>query len=439
MVARERYARVLRAPHARAFLLSEIPVRLPIGINGLAIVLFMHAHADSYAAAGAVAAGFGAALGLTSPVIARLVDRRGLRRVVVPLGILHALAMVGLVLAGLGGAPVVVCAALAMAAGGLLPPLGSITRSLWPRILGDEADDLMGTALAMEGVLIELIFVAGPLLVAAIAAFANPAAALLLSAALFVSGLALYLVQPPVRAWTVSAHAGSHGLFGALRSPGIRTLALVVVPMGFCFGAIEVTVPAFSEDMGSRELSGLLIALWSVGSAIGGLAYGARAWSGPVGRRYARLAAVLPLGYLPLAAAPSVAVMAGLVVLAGVCIAPTLTAGNQIAGDVAPLGAETEAYTWPVMALVVGISIGNWSAGAIVEASGWRTACLAAAGGATLAALLAGTRWRTLDHRPASRVAVAPVAADGATAGALGACVTTPGGTAAAPERGTDG
>ena len=44
MAARERYARVLRAPHARALLLAEIPARLPIGINGLAIVL-VHARA----------------------------------------------------------------------------------------------------------------------------------------------------------------------------------------------------------------------------------------------------------------------------------------------------------------------------------------------------------------------------------------------------------
>jgi MFS family permease len=407
MAARERYARVLRAPHARALLLSEIPARLPIGINGLAIVLFMREHAGSYAAAGAVAAGFGAAIGVTSPLIGRVVDRRGLRQVVVPLSILHAVAMLGLVAAGVAGAPVGVCALLAAAAGAFMPPLGSITRSLWPRILGDEASDLLGTALALEGVLIELIFVAGPLLTAAIAALADPAAALVLSPVLYLSGLVLYLVQPPVRTWQISEHAGTHGVLGALRSAGIRTLVLVTVPMGFCFGAMEVALPAFSEAMGSRQLAGVLVALWSVGSAVGGLAYGARAWHGPAGRRYARLAALLPLGYLPLAAASSMVAMGALAVVAGLCIAPTLTAGNQIAGDVAPAGAETEAFTWPVMSLVVGIAAGNWTAGAIVETTGWRAAFLASAAGAGLSALLAATRWRTLEHRPAPQPAAA--------------------------------
>lgn len=413
MAPRERYARVLRAPHARALLLSSIPARMPIGINGLAIVLFMREHADSYAAAGAVAAGFGAALGVTSPLIGRLIDRRGLR-VLVPLSFMHAAALLGLVAAGIAGAPVGVCALLAVLAGAFMPPLGSITRSLWPRILGDDADDLLGTALALEGVMIELLFVAGPLLTALIAALVDPAAALVLSAGLFVAGLALYLVQPPVRTWQISEHAGSHGPLGALRSSGIRTLMLVIVPMGFCFGAMEVTLPAFSEDMGSRNMAGVLVALWSVGSALGGLWYGARAWTLSPGRRYARLAALLPLGYLPLAAAGSIGMMVPLAVLAGVCIAPTLTAGNQIAGHVAPEGAETEAYTWPVMSLVVGIAIGNWTAGAIVEAASWRAAFLASAGGAVIAAVLAMTRWRTLERQPVPIVAAGAPAQEAA-------------------------
>ncbi|MCW2995772.1 MAG: transporter, partial [Conexibacter sp.] len=147
--------------------------------------------------------------------------------------------------------------------------------------------------------------------------------------------------------------------------------------------------------------SGVLVAVWSLGSASGGLLYGARHWSGAPGRRYARLAALLPIGYLPLALAPSVGVMCALALLAGLCIAPTLTAGNQIAGDVAPSGAETEAYTWPITSLVVGLSIGNWSAGAIVEAVDWQAAFLACAAGAALSALLAALRWRTLEPRPA--------------------------------------
>jgi MFS family permease len=204
MGARERYARVLRAPHARALLVAEIPARLPVGINGLAIVLFLREHTGSYAAAGAVAAAFGVALGLTSPLIGRLIDRRGLRQSVVPLSLAHAAAMGALVACGLSDAPLLVLVALAAAAGAFLPPLGSISRSLWPRILRDEDPGLLGTALALEGVLIELIFVVGPLLTALLAALVDPAAALVLSPVLLLIGLTGFLAQPPVRTWFVS-------------------------------------------------------------------------------------------------------------------------------------------------------------------------------------------------------------------------------------------
>ncbi len=106
MSPRERYARVLHAPHVRALLVAEIPTRLPIGINGLAIVLFLREHTGSYAAAGAVAAAFGAALGLSSPLLGRLIDHRGLRQTVVPLALAHSAAMAALVVCGLADAPV---------------------------------------------------------------------------------------------------------------------------------------------------------------------------------------------------------------------------------------------------------------------------------------------------------------------------------------------
>lgn len=394
--ARERYARVLNAPHARGLLLAEIPARLPIGIVALAIVLFVREHADSYAAAGAVAGAFGAALGVSSPILGRLIDRRGMRGVVVPAALVHACAMVALVVLGSSDAPVGALAACAIVAGMALPPLGSISRALWPRILAHEEPGLLATALAIEGVLIELVFVCGPLITAGLATLWDPAVPLLLSPALLLVGWVLFLAQPPVQSWRVSEHAGGHGVLGALRSPGIRTLVLCTVPMGMCFGVMEVTLPAFAEDHGTRGLAGVLLATWSAGSAIGGLLYGARAWVSEPARRYARLAALLPLGYFPLAAAPSVAGMLPLALLAGLCIAPTLTAGNQIAGDVAPPGAETEAYTWPVTSLVVGLATGNWVAGALVAAYDWRVAFLAAAVGATGSAVLATLRWPTL-------------------------------------------
>ena len=68
--------------------------------------------------------------------------------------------------------------------------------------------------------------------------------------------------------------------------------------------------------------------------------------------------------------------MALLVIPAGLFIAPLLATRNELVGHVAPAGARTEAYTWPVTAFVGGISIGSAIAGQLVEGPGWRVAFL---------------------------------------------------------------
>ena len=158
----------------------------------------------------------------------------------------------------------------------------------------------------------------------------------------------------------------------------------------------EVALPAFSHASGRAELAGVLLAIWSLGSAAGGLIYGALPRRPPLNRVHLLVAVLLPVGLLPLAAAPSLAVMALLVIPAGMFIAPLLATRNELVGWVAPAGSRTEAYTWPVTAFVGGIAIGSAFSGAIVEASSWRVAFLAATGAAAIGAVVAVARRGTL-------------------------------------------
>jgi hypothetical protein len=97
-----------------------------------------------------------------------------------------------------------------------------------------------------------------------------------------------------------------------------------------------------------------------------------------------------------MAFAPSIAAMAVIVIPAGMFIAPLLATRNELVGRVAPAGARTEAYTWPVTAFVGGISVGAALAGVIVEGPGWEAAFLIAAGCAAAGAVLAVARRGTL-------------------------------------------
>ena len=64
--------------------------------------------------------------------------------------------------------------------------------------------------------------------------------------------------------------------------------------------------------------------------------------------------------------------MAPLALIAGLCLAPYMAAANQLVGDVAPTGAVTEAFAWPITAIGLGAAGGSAVAGAIAQSLGWR-------------------------------------------------------------------
>ena len=389
------YAAVLRAPHVAALITATLLARFPIGINALAIVLYLRAERGSFAIAGAVAGALAAGSGIGAPVQGRLVDALGQRRVLVPLGVVHAAALGGLVASTEAGAPVTVLVACGLLAGFAIPPTSSVLRSMWPSLLRGRPE-LIQAAYALDSVLIELIFVVGPLLTALVATVLTPPAALAVSAASVIVGTVGFTALPPSRAVRPQPDRPRAGRLGALGSPGVRTLVFTSLPAGVGIGICEVTLPAFSDASGAAATAGLLLAIWSLGSAAGGLVYGALPNRPPLDRVHLVVTALLPLSLLPLAAASSVAVMALLVVPAGMFVAPLLATRNELVGWVAPEGALTEAYTWPVTAFVGGIAVGSAVAGAIVESASWRTAFLVAGAIAALGAAIAVLRRGTV-------------------------------------------
>jgi len=389
-----RYGEVLRVPHVGALVFATLLARFPIGINALAVVLYLRESTGSFAVAGAVAGSLAAGSGIGAPVQGRLVDRFGQRRVLVPLAFLHAVALGALVLAGESAAPTALLVLCGVVAGFAIPPTSSVLRSMWPSLLRDRPE-LVQPAYALDSVMIELIFILGPLLTGLITAVVSPQAALIVSAVSVIVGTLTFTALPPSRAWRPEREARA-GLLGALGSPGVRSLVLISLPAGVGIGICEVALPAFADASGARELAGVLLAVWSLGSAAGGLAYGALPNRPPLERVHLLVAGLLPLSLLPLAAAPSVAVMALLVLPAGMFLAPLLATRNELVGRVALAGARTEAYTWPVTAFVGGIAVGAALAGVLVEGPGWRVAFLVAAGCAAVGTVLAVARRHTL-------------------------------------------
>jgi predicted MFS family arabinose efflux permease len=389
------YARILRTPGVALIVLATLIGRLPIGISGLAILLYVEEVSDSFAAAGVCAGALALGSAAGAPFQGRLIDRRGVR-MLLPLATVHAAGLLAIWISGEAGAPVALLAAASLATGAAIPPVSSVLRSRWPYLLPGRPELLAG-AFALDSVMIEVIFVAGPLLTTVVVATVGPQYALIVSAACVMLGTSLMLTGLSGQPGPEPSAPGRpvFGL-GALASPGLRTLVLSSLPVGFTFGTLEVALPAFSEAEGSKELAGVLLAVWSAASGVGGLVWGARGASAPLIRAHLVFAWLLPLGVAPLVLAGSPLTMGLLAILAGLPIAPLIASRNQLVDRVALPGTATEAFTWPLTALVAGVSLGAAAAGAVVEASSWSTSVVLAMAVAFVGAAVVVTRRGTL-------------------------------------------
>jgi MFS family permease len=388
------YAQILRTPGVAMLVLATLIGRLPIGISGLAILLYVEEVSDSFAAAGVCAGALALGSAAGAPFQGRLIDRRGVE-MLLPLALIHGAGLVAIWLAGEAGAPVALLAVVSLAAGASLPPVSSVLRSRWPYLLPGRPELLAG-AFALDSVMIEVVFVTGPLLTTLVVATVGPQYALIVSAGCVLLGTTWMLAGLAGRPGPERTEAGPALGLGALASPGLRTLVLASLPVGFAFGTLEVVLPAFSEEEGSKELAGVLLAAWSASSGVGGLVWGARGGDAPLLRAHMVFAWLLPLCVAPLLLAGSPLTMALLAILAGLPIAPLIASRNQLIERVVLPGTATEAFTWPLTALVAGVSLGAAAGGAVVEASSWSAGVLLATGVAFLGGAVVLGRRRTL-------------------------------------------
>ncbi len=394
----EAFGRALRVPHVLALFAAATLGRLPYGIEGVATVLLVQQETGSFATAGAVGATSLIAAGVALPVLGRVIDVVGQTRVMVVCSAVHAAAGGAFLALVYAGAPTFVLCAVMFVVGFAFPPLSPALRSLWPEVLGDDPQ-LLRSVMAIDAITLELVFIGGPLLAALVIAIASPGVALVMGYAFCTLGGVAFAAQGPSRRWRGSG-AGNFGL-GPLRSPGLLTLLGTAALLGVGLGTLEVGLPAFGIDEGSRSIGPMALAALAVGSAIGGLVYGAR----PAVRlvpAYVALSAMLPLGLALLALPGSVAAMLLLAPLAGLALAPMTAAANEIAGRVAPQGTVTEAYAWVVTATIFGVAIGMGAGGAVIEAASWREAILVGAAGGMLGAAVAFAGRRTLTGRSAA-------------------------------------
>ncbi|NJP31329.1 MFS transporter [Micromonospora thermarum] len=409
MAALRQYLGVWWIPGAPMLLVTGILGRLGIGMTPLALLLVVEQVTGRYslaAVAGGIYALSGAAL---SPVAGRIADRIGPSPVLLGTAVAHPLALLGLLWAArtdTGSLAMVFVAA--GVAGATYPPLTAAIRGAWNDLTAPATGrwHLRNTALAAETTLFELVFVLGPLLVAAFVLLADAGAALVGSAVVTFAGTTAVALGRVMRGWRPHPHEHHTRGLGPLRVAGFPALLVCVASLGIAFGAAGVIVPAFATAYTSDDpdsLAGVLLAVWGIGSAVGGLWFGTRRPASNMSRQFALLLGAVAATFAVFAVMPTPAALGTALVIGGATIAPALTLENTLIGRISPTSMLNEAYTWVVTMSVGASAAGGAVAGLIVDHGGgvpWAFlfAGAAVAVGAAVAGLPAGPVARAEAH-----------------------------------------
>lgn len=386
VISLSRYAALLARPALRSSIAASVLGRLPIGISGLAILMLAQDITGSFGRGGAVAACYVAGLAAFAPLLGRLIDRVGPRAILLSCAFAFPAALAALVAALSTQAPSWLAFFLAALGGACFPPITVCMRTFLKQQLKD--DGQLAAAYSLESVLIELIFILGPVLVAMFVSLASPAAAVLFAAACGCSGTLLFQRSSALRHWRIEARATA-SLFGPLATPGFVPLLLVILCYASAFGLVEIGTTAYATESGSPALAGILLGVMSIGSAAGGLVYGSRSWRLPLARQFPLMLCVMGIGIAPLALLPSAWAFGAWCLAAGIAMAPALIMQSMLVARNSRPEHSTEAFTWSSTGLLAGVGVGLTAGGALLEYAGSPVVFAAAAGLSIAAGLLA--------------------------------------------------
>ena len=173
--------------------------RVPIAGMSLAMILLVRIETGSFAIAGVVEAAFAIATAISLPIQGRLIDRLGQTPILSAALVLNPLALIGLILAAKSGAGAVPLAAIGAASGATQAATGSAMRTLWSTLIPDAS--LRQSAYALDAVSLEVAFIAGPLVTAALVAAGSPTVAVLANVGFATVGTLTFTLSRASRAW----------------------------------------------------------------------------------------------------------------------------------------------------------------------------------------------------------------------------------------------
>ncbi len=386
------YRVALASRDLRLALLLGSFVRIPVFSAGVLLTVHTVSTLDhSYAAAGLLASVATIAVAVSGPWRGRLLDRIGLRRVVLPSTVVALVCwsiapwvdyLPLLVLAGIAGLFVI-------------PSFSIIRQAVIAAVPSQERR----TAISLDAVAVEIAFIIGPASTIWAASHWDTRWVLFAVQMLgVVGGLTLWLVDLPLRSDAEEEEgAGESAARSAWFGLPFIAVCCAAACATFVLSGTDLGIVARMRELGSPTAIGIVLGLWGLGSLLGALVYGGL--SRPISTFW--LLGGLALVTLPMGLAHGVVSLSVLGFVAGLFCAPTITASVDQASRIVPASARGEAMGWHGSSLTLGGAMGAPFAGLAIDEVGAGGGFVAPAAVGLVVAVLGAATAQTRRRRQA--------------------------------------
>ena len=372
----DKYVAFIRQPDVARLLIVALLSRMPVGMGGFALLMFLRTELGDYARAGTAVGMQLIALAAAAPVMGRLIDRVGGRMPLIITGIVQPVGMLAVMWATLSHQPYAVILAFTALSGLFATPITTLTRTAWRHRFQNEDD--RRTAFALDAVMIEINFTIGPAIIAVILASANATTAYATVIGFVIASVFIFNFSPALKYFKRGEAVERH-MLGPLTEPRLLLVFITTFGLAMAFGVIEVGYPAFATSLAMPALAGILLSVNSIGSAAGGAIFGGLHLEMRIERQLATTMGLMAIPLLLHAIFLQPPVFGVVAFFCGLFIAPSIAAQSVLVSRLAPAKYAAEAFTWSSCFIVSGLGAGIALGGLLVETTGLRTAFVSGA------------------------------------------------------------
>ncbi len=350
------YLDLLRTRGVARIMSAQLLARFPNGMLSLAYLLHIESIEHSYGAAGLVLAATSIGQAVSGPLTSRWMGVWGMRRVLLLTMIVCSLAVGAIALAP--ALPTMAYVGLGLVGGLSTPPVQPAVRTIYPKMVNSRQ---LTPLFSLDASAQEVIWVVGPVITTFIATQISTVLAILVALAFLVGGGIWFIASPEVGRVRIPRSRRNLGVVLA-KPPVLLATATGFLLIGAC-SAIEAGVVSTFGDHGPE--SGIVLAIFSIGSLIGGLALG-HVPIGPwaLARRILVVFVGMALAVLPF---PGFWWLSIALLVAGLCIAPSLAVMFAIVSASVRFSETAEAYGWVGTGQLIGAALGSALAGFMID------------------------------------------------------------------------